>query len=351
MIFNPVILGSAGYGGGELLRLLFDHPNAGPVQAVSHSHAGKPIYSAHPALRGFIDHPFLEEADWTALAQSEHPVVFSAQPHGELAKQLPALEAAWEAAGIAERLVLVDLSGDFRLDDRDVFQKAYSSVHPCPEYLGKFVYGCPEVARQKIVGSKRIANPGCFATALNLALLPLAGLGVRFVAVSAATGSSGSGAKAQAGTHHPERSGDFRAYKVLTHQHQAEVSGLLAANGLPDLHLAFVPHSAPIVRGIFATVQFELPKGLDKAKLKDRYKDFYKDAPFIRMLDDSPRVAAVTGTNMTDIAVHADGHSAVVLAALDNLGKGMAGQAIQNLNLALGLEETCGLWRPARWPS
>lgn len=351
LTFDAVILGAAGYGGGELLRLLLDHPALGSVHAVSRSHAGKPIHAAHPALRGFFEAPFLGEMDWSRLADSRCPVVFSAQPHGELATQLPDLEAAWAEAGIGARVVLIDLSGDYRLRDAEVFAAAYGGDHPDPEHLGAFVYGCPEQNRHPLRGAKRIANPGCFATALNLALLPLAGLGVSFVAVSAATGSSGSGAKAQSGTHHPERMADFRAYKVLTHQHQAEVGQLLADAGAPDLHLAFVPASAPLVRGIFATAQFELPEGVDAAFLKTRFEAFYADAPFVQVVDGSPRVAAVAGSNRAELAVHADGHSAAVLVALDNLMKGMAGQAIQNLNLALGLEERAGLWRPGRWPA
>ncbi len=351
LTFDAVILGAAGYGGGELLRLLLDHPGTGTVHALSRSHGGKPIHAAHPALRGFHTEPFLAEMDWSTLSDSACPVVFSAQPHGELGTQLPALEAAWAAAGIVDRLVLIDLSGDYRLKDSEVFAQAYGGTHPDPEGLARFVYGCPEANRDAIRGAKRIANPGCFATALNLALLPLAGLKIPFVAVSGATGSSGSGAKAQSGTHHPERMTDFRAYKVLTHQHQAEVGQLLSEAGVVGMHVAFVPASAPLVRGIFTTAQFELPSGVDAAALKARFDTFYAHAPFVSRVEGSPRVAAVTGSNRVEISIHADDRSAAVLVALDNLMKGMAGQAIQNLNLALGFDERAGLWRPGRWPA
>lgn len=347
MGFDAVILGAAGYGGGELLRLLMTHPNLDSLQAHSRSHAGQPLHAAHPGLRGFLDQAFLGEIDWELYRNSPQPVVFSAQPHGELARQLLALEAQWEAQGLAERLLLIDLSGDFRLRDANAFAQAYGAAHPCPEHLSRFVYGCPEANRQALRKARRIANPGCFATALNLALLPLAGLALGFVAASGATGSSGSGARPQAGTHHPERAQDYRAYKVLTHQHQAEVQALLASQGAAPFPLAFVPHSAPLVRGIFTTLLFEWAEELD---LISRYSDFYREAPFVRVVEASPRVAAVLGSNMAELAVLREGRSAAVLVALDNLVKGMAGQAIQNLNLALGLEERSGLWQAPRWP-
>ncbi|WP_005033401.1 N-acetyl-gamma-glutamyl-phosphate reductase [Holophaga foetida] len=350
MVFDSVVIGAGGYGGGELLRLLMGHPNSGSIQAVSRSQGGKPVYTAHPGLKGFMDQAFHEAPDWAELAKSEHPVVFSAQAHGDLAQQLPDLEAAWAKAGIQDRVILVDFSGDFRLDDAGVFEKAYGKTHPCPEYFSKFVYACPEVNREAIRSAKRIANPGCFATALNLALLPLAKLEVSFVAVSAATGSSGSGVKPQSGTHHPERAQDYKAYKVLKHQHCSEVSRILADQGAKDFNFAFVPHSAPMVRGIFATVQFELPQGFDAHRLREHYQAFYKDAAFVRFAQESPRVAPVLGSNMAELAVQADGRSAVVMVAIDNLMKGMAGQALQNLNLALGLDERAGLKIAGRCP-
>ncbi len=339
--FDAVILGAAGYGGGELLRYLLDHPRAASVQAVSQSHGGKPLASAHPGLEGFLEGTFASAPDWGALAASPRPVVFSAQPHGELAKQYRELEAH-----LPPRTTLVDLSGDFRLEDDATFAQAYGGPHPCPERLGDFVYGVPEVLGRSLEGCGRLANPGCFATALNLALLPLAGLDLGFVALTGATGSSGSGAKAQEGTHHPSRALDFRAYKVLEHQHEAEVRGLLARQGWPGARFAFVPQSAPLVRGIFLTALFELPQGID---LPERYRAFYQGAPFVRLVKGSPRVMAVAGTNQAQVSVPVRGRSAAVPVALDNLGKGMAGQALQNLNLALGYPETAGLDRPGRW--
>lgn len=348
-MIDVVILGASGYGGGELLRLLSAHPQVRSLAGTSRQHAGRPFAAAHPNLRGVVEGPFLDTVDWRALADSAQPVVFAALPHGELALQLPALESAWAEAGVADRLTLVDLSGDFRLDDAARFAAAYGKAHPEPARLGSFVYGLPEWNRAALPGARRIASAGCFATALQLALLPLRGLDLGFLAASAATGSSGSGMVASDTTHHPTRAQDFKAYKVLAHQHQPEVEAMMAACGIRG-RLSFVPQSAPMVRGIFAAVQFALPEGLEAQALKQRAQAACEGSPFLRLVDGSPRVGAVTGSNFCDLAVAARDGSGCVMTALDNLVKGMAGQGIQCMNLALGLEETAGLRQPGCWP-
>ncbi len=270
-------------------------------------------------------------------------------PHGELAKQLPDLEKAWEAAGLSERLTLIDLSGDFRLKSADAFATYYGQVHPCSELLSAFRYGLSEREGKTLQGARRIANPGCFATALELALLPLAHLELNWIAVSASTGSSGSGMSPSDTTHHPTRAHDFRAYKMLGHQHEGEVLQMMETVGV-KAELSFVPHSAPVVRGIFATLQFRLPESLDEAALRERFVTAYAKSPFIRLVDGSPRLAAVVGSNFADLGITVKGRQAVVMVALDNLLKGMAGQAVQNMNLALGLEERAGLWFAGGYP-
>lgn len=349
---HACILGGSGYGGGELLRLLAQHPHVVEVNAVSRSHGGEPVWAVHPNLRGVAESAFASVPDWKALAQAEHPVVFSALPHFELARQLPYLEKTWIESGLNERLTLIDLSGDFRLNDAAHFEGAYGQPHPYPQALGTFIYGLPEWRRDALSGATRIANPGCFATAIQLALLPLAGIeALGFIAVSAATGSSGSGASPSETTHHSVRSGDFRAYKVYAHQHEAEIRQLLDTQSTQNYDLAFVPHSAPMVRGIFATVQLHYPAGLDMSlALNTRYTDFYRDHPFVRMVENTPRVAAVKGSNFCDIAVHENAGNVAIMTALDNLVKGMAGQALQNMNLALGLDETAGLRFAGAYP-
>ena len=345
------ILGGSGYGGGELLRLLSQHPKVGAIHAVSRKQAGEPFWKAHPNLRGVVQGSFDGEPDWGALAGAEHPVVFSAMPHFELAQQLPALEAAWKGAGLQDKLTLIDLSGDFRLDDASAFERAYGRPHPHPQGLGSFIYGLPEWRRQKLAGARRIASPGCFATAIQLALLPFAGMqDLGFMAVSAATGSSGSGASPGEGTHHPVRAQDFRAYKVLAHQHEAEITRLLDVEKTSGYSLGFVPHSAPMVRGIYATVQFQA-RDLDAVAVTSRIETAFKGAPFVRLLgSEPPRAGAVAGSNFCDMGWQVRGGSVAVMTAIDNLVKGMAGQAIQNMNLALGFPETEGLMQAGTYP-
>jgi N-acetyl-gamma-glutamyl-phosphate reductase len=347
-----VILGASGYGGGELLRLLSTHPRLRSVIGISRQHVGKDIGAVHPNLRGVVRGTFAATADWAQLASSDCPVLFAALPHGEFARQLPGLEREWQQAGLDGRLTVIDLSGDFRLADAHAFSASYGADHPCAERLGSFVYGLSEWRRAQITGARRIANPGCFATALQLALLPLADLGEwtpSWVAVSAVTGSSGSGASASDTTHHPTRANDFRAYKMLAHQHEGEIRRMLAEQGV-SMHFAFVPHSAPLVRGIFATLTFAAP-GLTREILRGVYAARYDGARFIRLVDGTPRIAAVVGSNFADIAVEARADSACVMIAIDNLVKGMAGQAIQNLNLARGWGEDEGLSAVALYPA
>ena len=328
---DVLILGASGYGGGELLRWLSNHPAVKTLRGTARSHAGKPLHAQHPNLRGLVEGTFEAAPDWVSLAKSEAPVLFSALPHGELAKQLREFEVAWKAHSLADRLTVIDLSADFRLDPT-------------------WVYGLVDWKPERIRGARRIANPGCFATALQLALLPLAQWKPTFVAVTAATGSSGSGAAPSDTTHHPSRANDFRAYKMLHHQHEAEVLRTLASAGW-EAPLSFVPQSAPMVRGIFATAQFPLPAGVDTATLKAHYEAFYKDRFFLRMVDGSPRVAATTGSAFADLGVAVRNSHGAVMVALDNLGKGMASQAVQNLNLAMEWPVWTGLRTAGTFPS
>jgi N-acetyl-gamma-glutamyl-phosphate reductase len=327
---DVLILGASGYGGGELLRWLSTHPAVKTLRGTARSHAGKPFFAQHPNLRGLVEGTFEAAPDWAALARSEAPVLFSALPHGELGKLWPELEAAGKAHGLLERLLVIDLSADFRLDPA-------------------WVYGLVDWQPERMKGAKRIANPGCFATALQLALLPLAQWQPAFVAVTAATGSSGSGAAPSDTTHHPSRANDFRAYKMLGHQHEAEVLRTLATAGW-EAPLSFVPQSAPMVRGIFATAQFPLPSGMDAGALRAHFEAFYQGRFFVRIVEGSPRVAATTGSAFADLGVAAKHGHGAVMVALDNLGKGMATQAVQNLNLSLGLPEWTGLKAAAGYP-
>ncbi|MBN8227106.1 N-acetyl-gamma-glutamyl-phosphate reductase [Corallococcus macrosporus] len=348
------ILGASGFGGGELLRLLAGHPGNAGIRVVSRHHAGSPIHKVHPHLRGLVDGRFEAEPDWRWLADSQRPVVFSALGHGDLATQFAGLEKQWADAGLTDRMLLVDLSSDFRLDHPGRYAGAYGRPHPSPDLLGTFTYGLTEWKREQVKTAKRIANPGCFATAVQLALLPIAATpGLGLLAVSGVTGSSGSGSLPGEGTHHPTRAHDFRAYKPLEHQHEAEVEVMLVAHGAQRHRLAFVPHSAPMVRGIFATVQFEWPEhggAVVTQSLTEKYRRYYEGSKFVRIVEGTPRVAAVAGSNFCDISVATKGRSVAVMAALDNLVKGMAGQAVQNFNVALGYPEDTGLRQAACYP-
>jgi N-acetyl-gamma-glutamyl-phosphate reductase len=320
---DVLILGASGYGGGELLRWLANHPAVASIRGTARSHAGKPFHAQHPNLRGLLEGSFEATPDWAALAESDTPVLFAALPHGELARLWSEFQQEWDRLGLTNRLTVIDLSADFRLDPN-------------------WVYGLVDWHPERMQDAKRIANPGCFATALQLALLPLAKWQPAFLAVTAATGSSGSGAAPSDTTHHPIRANDFRAYKMLGHQHEAEVLRTLATEGWVA-PLSFVPQSAPMVRGIFATAQFPLPSGIEASALRDLYEDYYKGRFFLRIMEGSPRVAATTGSAFADLGVAARHGHGVVMVALDNLGKGMAAQAVQNINLALGLPEWTGL--------
>jgi len=333
------VVGASGYGGGEMLRLLHGHPVFEVTAAASRSRAGRPVSDAHPNLLGvsslaFTDRPAPE------LAREADALLFGL-PHGEAAAVMPrVLEAAPE-------IRIVDLSGDFRLDDAAAWEAAYGRAHPAPDLLREFTYGLVEDRRDEIAAARRIANPGCFATGSILALLPLAQAGILrgdFV-VNGVTGSSGSGAHAKETTHHPERAEDYRAYRALSHQHAPEIAMALAAAGAEGPRPALVAHSAPFVRGIFTTAYVFPKEPVTPARLREIYKSRYGPEPFVRLRDGTPRLATVRGTNWCDIAVAAreDGGVLTVLSAIDNLVKGMAGQAVQNLNILFGLEETEGL--------
>jgi LysW-gamma-L-alpha-aminoadipyl-6-phosphate/LysW-L-glutamyl-5-phosphate reductase len=339
------ILGASGFGGGELLRYLVAHPHVTEIQAQSRSAAGKAVCSVHPHLRA-MRKEFVSDIDYTELARSTHSILFSALPHGEFAKIWPLVRQK-----LSPKTLVLDLSADFRLRDGEVFKAAYGYAHPCPEFLNDFQYFIPEIS--VFEKGKHIANPGCFATAIALSLYPLCGLGIAQVAVSAVTGSSGSGASPSTGTHHPTRAQDFRAYKVLQHQHESEIRACLSTSKQAAPDFSLVPHSAPMVRGIFATTQFQLQSAEQADRIRAAFKKQYGDAAnpcFVHLIDESPRVAAVAGSNYAEISLHISGKQAAVLCAIDNLGKGMAGQAIQSMNLALGLPMASGLQSAALFP-
>jgi N-acetyl-gamma-glutamyl-phosphate reductase len=329
------IYGGSGYGGAELLRILLFHPHAEVVFVTANEQAGKRVADVHRNLLGLTDLSFVAApTDGDALHDLD--CVFLALPHGQALEVAPRLPAHVKA---------VDLSGDFRLSSAAEFREHYGREHTAMDLQREFVYGLTEVNREAVQGARLVSNPGCFATATLLALAPLvrAGLMQGRVVVDAKTGSSGSGAKPAANTHHPQRATSFYAYKPFTHQHVPEIEQTLRAVGDWPHELVFMTHSLPVARGIFASAYVEARRELSAAELRALYEEFYRGSFFVRLVEGSPDINWVKGTNFCDLGFAARGRQLAVFAALDNLVKGAAGQAVQNMNLMFGLKERTGL--------
>ena len=328
------IFGGSGYGGSELLRILLFHPNAEIVIVTANEHARKQVGAVHRNLNGLTDLTFTESPD--DMSQfADVDVAFFALPHGQaisLVSKLP------------KSVKVIDLSGDFRIDDPNVFKTFYKQEH-AGELQARFVYGLTETNRDAVRGAQYIANPGCFATSTLLALAPFvkSGLIDGKIVVDAKTGSSGSGAKAAANTHHPQRMNSFYAYKPFTHQHVPEIEQHLKDVGEFNNELVFMTHSLPVSRGIFASCYLQTTVNLTNEDAVNLLKHFYSDSFFIRYADGSPDINWVKNTNFCDLSVHSSGKNVVVFSAIDNLVKGAAGQAVQNMNLMFGLDEKTGL--------
>jgi len=328
------IFGGSGYGGSELLRILLFHPNAEIVLVTANEHAGKAVGEVHKNLFGITDLRFEIAPD--DLSKLETDVAFFALPHGQALSLIPQLPA---------NVKVVDLSGDFRINDADIFKQFYKLEHTATDLQKQFVYGLTETNREAIKQANYIANPGCFATATLLALAPMvkSGLLTGKIIVDAKTGSSGSGAKAAANTHHPQRMNSFYAYKPFQHQHVPEIEQHLREVGEFASEFVFMTHSLPVSRGIFASCYLETTNMLTNEDVKNLYELFYKDSFFVRVVEGSPDINWVKTTNFCDISAHSNGTQIAVFSAIDNLVKGAAGQAVQNMNLMFGLEETTGL--------
>ncbi len=357
--YRAAVVGGTGYGGAELIRLLLAHPEVAltrvaSVRDTAGSYVGKPVESVHRNLTntGLC----FEQMSVSEVARGVD-VVFLGLPHKvscSLAPELAPVEAR-----------VIDLSGDYRLRDKAQYQKYYGIEHPYPEQLeGHWTFGLPELYRSKIRESRRVASPGCFATAVMLGLLPLAKAGLLSGAVQtvAATGSSGSGATAREGTHHPLRVNNMKIYKPLQHQHVPEIEQVLRDAGemfdrSSPFKLFFVPVSAPLARGILANSFVRVPASTTPEHVDAIFHGFYEEAPLVRTLGSKSHaeVVAVKGSIWTDISWSLsppDGaqRQLLVSSAIDNLVKGGAGQAVQSMNLMLGLPEQTGIDAPALWP-
>ena len=336
------IVGGSGYTGGELLRLLLFHPDVEVTQITSRSEAGRYVHTLHPNLRGVTQLQFIHP---DALEACD--VLFLAMPHGTVAREIE------RYAALAP--TLIDLSADFRLNDAEAYRHWYGETHPAPNWLNKFVYGLPERNRDSLRGTHYASGVGCNATTINLALWPLVEAGwLQRAAIEVKVGSSEGGNQANPGSHHPVRSGAVRTYSPTGHRHMAEVEMMLGA----DLPIHFSVTAIEMVRGVHLLAHCDLNAPQEEKAVWKVYRAAYNDEPFIRLVRSKtglhrfPEPRIVAGTNYCDIGFEMDesGDHLVVIAALDNLGKGAAGSAVQCMNLMLNLDECAGLTFPGIYP-
>ncbi len=334
------IVGGSGYGGGELLRLLLDHPHVRVKQVTSESNAGKWVHRIHPNLRRRTDLKFVSSKEMDRC-----DVLFLALPHGTSMGRI----SEWTELAP----VIIDLSADFRLRNPDDYPTWYGHEHEQPELLSEWVYGVPELHREEIRDASYISSGGCLATAAILGLYPLFQAGIvdleHPVVVEGKTGSSGAGGGVSLASHHPERSGAMRSFKPTGHRHTAEIKQELAFHGTPQV--AFSATSIEAVRGILSTSHVFLKEQVDERDLWKVYRKAYAGEPFMRLVKETsgvyryPEPKILSGTNYCDVGFELDEHNnrVVVMAALDNLMKGASGQAVQCLNIHCGWEETTAL--------
>jgi len=330
------IVGGTGYTGVELLRLLAAHPQVALQVITSRADAGTPVSQMFPSLRGHVGLPFTHP-DEAGLEQCD--LVFFATPNGIAMQQARALLDA----GVR----VIDLAADFRIKDVAEWEKWYGMAHACPDLVAEAVYGLPEVNRAQIKAARLVANPGCYPTAVQLGFIPLLAAGViepGSLIADAKSGVSGAGRKAEIATLFPEAADNFKAYGVAGHRHLPEIKqGLARINGNP-VGLTFVPHLTPMIRGIHATLYGKLTREVD---LQALFEQYYADEPFVDVMPagSHPETRSVRGANCCRIAIHRPqgGNVVVVLSVIDNLVKGAAGQAVQNMNIMFGLPETMAL--------
>ena len=341
---RAVVIGGAGYAGGELLRIVLQHPEVSECSATSRSQAGKPIAQLHPGLTLLTDARFSGALAGEAARGAD--VVFLALEHGQSSQ---VMEQVLEAGpGL-----IVDLAPDFRIRDGRLHERYYGA-HPAPALVHRFRYALADVLGEELRGAAALAAPGCFATAAELALYPLAGQKLAGPpAVFAVTGSSGAGAHPKPTTHHPMRAHNLFAYSVLGHRHEGEIleqwrqwTGDAAAGA------RLMVHAGPFVRGIYATLHALLAEPMSGEEIARQFSAAYANRPFVQVLAEPPQLTHAVGTNLALVyaATSDDGREAQVMVAVDNLIKGAGGQAVQAMNLALGLDETAGLRLAGMFP-
>ena len=341
------IIGGTGYTGVELLRLLVGHPQVDVQVITSRGEAGRPVVELFPSLRGHIDLVFTNPEN---KAFSGCDLVFSATPNGTAMKYAPFLHE--------NGIRLIDLAADFRLQDVAVWEQWYGMQHACPELISEAVYGLPELHRKRIKRAPIVANPGCYPTATTLGFAPLVKQGLvntTTLIADAKSGVTGAGRGANVANLYSEVSDSFKAYAVPGHRHHPEISEQLGTLRADDISLTFVPHLVPMLRGIHATLYADLlDPAVSQDKLHEVMTDSYTDEPFVDVMPIGahPDTRSVKASNTCRIALHRAGGSGrlVILSVIDNLTKGAAGQAVQNMNIMFDLEETLGLTSPALLP-
>jgi N-acetyl-gamma-glutamyl-phosphate reductase len=342
-----IVLGGTGYVSGELIRLLLGHPDFTLAGVLSDSSPGEPAGKSFPHLAGLLGATaFKSQAEIAALiAKEPTSAVFCAAPHGAAAALIDSLLKAAEIAGTKPRVV--DISADFRYSSAAAYEAVYKHPHGAPHRLAQFTCAVPE--HLKTSPTAHVAHPGCFSTAILLASVPLLSSG--FVEptlfVSGVTGSTGSGRKPVEGTHHPTRHSDLYSYGALGHRHTPEITALAKAASGVDAEYSFVPHSGPFSRGIHATVQAKLKSPRDAASMINLLREYYAGCPFVRVLDNAPRVKDIVSSNYAHLSAAANGRTVAVMSVVDNLNKGAAGGAVQWMNRLFNLPETAGLAAPA----
>ena len=341
---KAAILGATGYAGAELVRLLSYHPDAAVVYPASHSYAGKKFSDIYPGMKGVADMTLRE--DDIAAAAEEADVIFLALPAG-LASSLVNEEILGKAA-------VIDIGADYRLHDRGIYEKWYRTGHHSPQLLGEAVYGLPEIHRADIRGRRLIANPGCYTTCSILTLYPLLKnrlVDIRGIIIDAKSGTSGAGRGEKLASLFCEVNESIKPYGVASHRHTPEIEQELSEAAGESITLQFTPHLVPMNRGILATCYARLRDGVSAADVEEAYS-MYSGEPFIRIISTPPETRFVKGTNTVDISWRIDERTGNIIAmgAIDNLVKGAAGQAVQNMNIVFGLDETEGLMGGAGSP-
>jgi len=333
------IVGGTGYTGVELLRLLALHPQVELTAITSRGDAGLPVADMFPSLRGYIDLAFSDPATANLSACD---VVFFATPHGVAMSQAQALLAA--------NVKVIDLAADFRLQDTAVFEQWYKMPHSCPDVLSEAVYGIPELNRENIKSAKVIGNPGCYPTTVLLGLAPLLEKGyIDFsapIVADAKSGVSGAGRKAEVATLFAESSDSMKAYGVAGHRHHPEIHAQLTQLANADIQFIFVPHLIPMIRGMLSTIYVKLTDAAKAVDLQALYEQRYQHERFVDVMPAGalPETRSVRGSNQLRIALHRQGSDYLTLIVVqDNLVKGAAGQAVQNMNIMFGFDERSGL--------